>query len=308
MKIVITGATGMIGLALINLLHDEHEIYAIIRPSSSNTNLLKDFQNIKIIECNLNNLKSISNEISEADIFFHLGWNGTTGNINRNDNELQLNNIQYTLDAIELSERLNCKSFVGTGSQAEYGIQNKILNEKTPINPITSYGIAKYAAGKLGKNLSDELNVKFCWARILSVYGPGLNNTMINACIESILNDKPFDTTPGEQKWDYLYSSDCAKALYKIAINGIDGEAYVVGSGKTRTIKEYIIILKNTINPKFKVNFGKLNYSSNQIMYLCADISKLKKDTGFEVETTFEEGIKKTIEWYKKYRGHEKIY
>ena len=300
MKIVITGSTGMIGLALIELLHKEHDIYAIVRPSSSKINLLKDYNNIHIIECDLYNLKNILNNINKADLFFHLGWEGTTGNMNRNANELQLKNIQYTLDAIKIAEKLNCKSFVGAGSQAEYGIQNEKLNENTSINPITSYGIAKYAAGKLGKNLSEELNVKYCWTRILSVYGPGLNNTMINSCIESILNDVPFDTTLGEQKWDYLYSFDCAKALYEIALNGHDGETYVVGSGKTRTIKEYITILKDTINPDYEINFGKLNYSPNQIMYLCADISKLKKDTQFKVETSFEEGIKKTIEWNKK--------
>lgn len=301
MKIIITGSTGMIGLALIELLHKENEIYAIVRPSSSNISLLKDFSNIQIIECDLKNLDNILNIINEADIFFHLGWKGTTGNKNRNANELQLNNIGYTLDAIKLSEKLHCKSFVGAGSQAEYGIQNMILNEETSINPITSYGIAKYAAGKLGKKLSEDLNVKFCWTRILSVYGPGLNNTMINSCIESIMNNEEFNTTPGEQQWDYLYSTDCAKALYKIALNGIDGETYVIGSGETKTIKEYINIIRDNINPKYEINFGKKDYSDNQIMYLCADISKLKEDTGFEVETSFEEGIQKTIEWYKMY-------
>ena len=301
MKIVITGSTGMIGLALIELLHDEHDIYAIVRPSSPKIDLLKEYSNINIIECDLNNLKNILNFINKADVFFHLGWEGTTGNKNRNANELQLQNIQYTLDAIKLAEKLKCKSFVGSGSQAEYGIKNELLNENTSINPITSYGIAKYAAGKLGKNLSEELNVKFCWTRILSVYGPGFNNTMINSCIESIFNNIPFDTTEGEQEWDYLYSLDCAKALYEIALNGHDGETYVLGSGKTRAIKEYITILKETINPDCEINFGKLDYSENQIMYLCADISKLKKDTNFIVETSFEEGISETINWYKKH-------
>lgn len=298
MKIIITGSTGMIGLALIRLLHEKHEIYAIVRPSSSNIPLLEEYSNINIIECDLNNLNQVLDYTTEADIFFHLGWKGTTGNKTRNANELQLKNITYTLDAMKLSEKLNCKSFVGAGSQAEYGIQNEKLNENTPVNPVTSYGIAKYAAGKLGKNLSEELNVKFCWTRILSVYGPGLNHTMINSCIESILKNVPFDTTEGEQEWDYIYSLDCAKALYEIAINGIDGETYVIGSGKTRKIREYINVLKENINPDYEINFGKLDYSPNQIMYLCADISKLKKDTNFKVETTFEKGIKEMIDWY----------
>ncbi len=301
MKVIITGSTGMIGLALIKLLHNQNEIYAVVRPNSSNIDLLNEFDDINIIECDLSNIYKIKDWIDEADLFFHLGWAGTTGKNNRNNIECQIKNIEYTMNALRLSEELKCKSFVGSGSQAEYGIKNEVLNEKTSVNPITGYGIAKYSSGKLGKLLSENLNVKFCWTRILSVYGPGKNNTMINHCIESILKNKEFNTTPGEQEWDYIYSLDCAKALYQIALNGVDGETYVIGSGSTRSIKEYITIIKNYINPDYKINFGKLDYDDNQIMYLCADIKKLEKDTGFVVETEFEEGINYTIEWCKKY-------
>lgn len=129
---------------------------------------LENYDNINIIECDLNNIKSLKDIIEKADIFFHLGWKGTTGK-NRDNSKLQLKNIEYALNALELSEELGCKSFVGAGLQAEYGIPNKKLTEHTCTNPITDYGIAKYTAGKLCENLSKTMNVKFCWTRILSV-------------------------------------------------------------------------------------------------------------------------------------------
>lgn len=299
MKIVITGSTGMIGLALISLFHEKHEIYAIVRPSSSKRNLLKEFNNINIIECDLNNLKSLKSIIKKTDLFFHLGWIGTTGN-ERDDSILQLKNVKYTLDAIQLSEDLQCTSFVGAGSQAEYGIQNKKLNEKTHPNPTTSYGIAKYCAGKLGKNLTKNLKVKFCWTRILSVYGFGETHTLIGSLISSILENRTFNTTHANQTWNYIYSKDCANALYQIAVYGKDGETYLIAGDEERLLKDYITSVRDLINSNYVIGFGKRDYNTNQVMYLTGDISKLKKDTNFKINYSFEEGIKETIEWHKK--------
>lgn len=87
--------------------------------------------------------------------------------------------------------------------------------------------------------------------------------------------------------------------MYLIGEKGKVGEIYCIGSGKVKKLYEYINIIKNQINPKLKIKFGAIPYSKNQVMYLCADISKLEEDTGFKPEISFEEGIKRTIEWYK---------
>lgn len=296
MRFIITGATGMIGIALIDLLKDNHEIIAIVRPNSSKIVNIPLNDNVTIIECDLSNLNNLN--LPQSDVFFHLGWNGTIGNNTRNNVYNQLDNVRYTLDALQLAKKCGCKTFVGAGSQAEYGIKEGSLSPDTSINPQTGYGIAKYTAGKLSKILAKDLGIKHCWTRILSVYGPGDNDsTLISSCINSILENKQFDTTEANQIWDYIYSEDCARAFIKIADKGLDGKVYVIGSGETRYLKEYISLIRDLINPEFKVGFGNREYNPNQVMYLKADISQLIKDTGFEVKTSFEEGIRKTIVW-----------
>ncbi|MDO5851197.1 MAG: NAD(P)-dependent oxidoreductase [Methanobacteriaceae archaeon] len=301
MKAVITGATGMIGSTLINILLKKNiEVIAIIRPNSKKIKNIPKSDKIKIVECDLSNLNSLSTKLPSCNYFFHFGWISPAG-INRNNPELQLKNVQYVLDAVKLAKAIGCESFIGAGSQAEYGLKNEILSKDTSINPVNSYGIAKYTAGKLSRILANDLNIKHVWARVLSVYGPKDNNyTLIMSCIDSILNNKSFDTTKGEQMWDYIYSEDCAKAFYNLAVNGKNGEVYTIGSGKVRPLKKYILTIKNNINPDFNLGIGNLDYSPNQVMYLCADISNLQKDTGFVPEISFEDGIKKTIKWYKK--------
>ena len=97
--------------------------------------------------------------------------------------------------------------------------------------------------------------------------------------------------------WDYLYSEDAARALYLLGQKGRDGRTYCIGSGQARPLREYIEMLRDAINPALPLGIGEVPYGENQVMYLCADISDLTRDTGFVPEVTFEEGIRRTIEY-----------
>lgn len=294
-KAIITGATGMIGVALIKLLLNEnYNIVAIVRPDSKRVNNIPKNDRIKIVECDLSNLNSLNNAFNDCNIFFHFGWVKTRGE-DMDNVEIQLKNVQYTLDAVKLAKSSGCDVFIGAGSQAEYGLSDGKLSANTPVNPFTGYGIAKYSAGKLSRLLASQLNIKHCWGRILSIYGSGDNNTMISSCINTMLKGEVFNTTKGEQIWDYLHCEDCARAFFDIANNGKDGSIYTIGSGKAMPLKNYIETIKNIINPKLEVGYGNIKYSQNQVMYLCADITKLTKDTGFEPKISFKEGIQKIL-------------
>lgn len=299
MKFVITGSTGMIGLTLTKyLISLHHEVIMFVREKTSKASIIPNSPLITVVKCDLDNLSSYSSE-QTADYFIHLGWDKTIGD-GRNDVYIQNQNVKYTLDAIKLAKRMNCKKFIGAGSQAEYGISNEKLSSQTPCNPFTGYGVAKYCASKFSKILCDQLGLEYNWLRILSIYGANDNpNTLISYTINSMMNNQSPDLTLCEQDWDYLYVKDLARAIYLTMLNGVNGKVYPVGSGKTRKLKEYVLILKESLNQNVKVNFGTKPYAPNQVMYLCADIDELIKDTGFIPKYTFEVGIKETIEYYK---------
>ena len=121
-KAIITGASGMIGSALINLLlKEDYEIIAIVRPNSKKIKNIPKSNKVEIVECDLSNLKSLFNRFSDCELFFHFGWAATMGNA-RDNTHLQLKNIEYTLDAVNLAKNSDCKAFIGAGSQAEYGL------------------------------------------------------------------------------------------------------------------------------------------------------------------------------------------
>ena len=140
--------------------------------------------------------------------------------------------------------------------------------------------------------------MKFNWARILSCYGEGDNDyTMVMSAIRAMLRGERMQFTPAEQVWDYIYAEDTAKAFVEIVEKGVDQKAYTVGSGEKRLLKDYIYAIRDAIDPTLDVGIGERDYNPDQVMYLVADTTELVADTGYKPSTTFEDGIKKTIEW-----------
>lgn len=298
-KIILTGATGCVGVNFLKYLSERGiETTALVRPNSLRAETVRGIKNIKIIECDLS-LLSVFESKERFDVFYHFGWE-YTGKEFRNDSYRQNNNIAYTLDAVKLAANLGCKIFIGAGSQAEYGRVQDTITPETPTNPDNTYGAAKLCAYKLSQIYANTLGMKHIWARIFSAYGPyDSPETLISKAITMILRHESPALTNGEQQWDYLYAEDLARALYLLGENGAANTVYCIGSGKTRSIRDYMNILRDGIDPSVPLGFGKVPYSENQVMYLCADIDKLTKDTGFLPEVSFEEGIKRTIEWHR---------
>lgn len=299
---VITGATGMLGLALMRrLIRADFFIYAVVRKSSPRTANIPRLPNIKIIECDLSELAKLKALIEDkCSLFFHLGWEGTYG-ASRNNAALQTENIKFTLDAVRAAYDLGCNTFLMAGSQAEYGRKKDIISPHTPTEPESGYGIAKLCAGQMSRLLCKELKIKHIHCRIFSAYGPydGIN-TMLMCAMQNLLKGKRASFTKGEQLWDYLYCDDAAEALYLAAVKGTNGSIYCVGSGQARPLKAYIQALAaETHAPRQLLGLGDIPYGENQVMYLCADISSLTADTGFMPKYSFEEGIKNTVAWYK---------
>ncbi len=305
MRFIITGPTGAIGHALIEkCLSNGDEILAVCRKGSKRISSLPINHLLHILELNLDDYEAFMQTdlsgIGRYDVLFHFAWNGTTGQ-DRNNTDLQALNVQYSLDAVKLASKLGCHTFIGAGSQAEYGRVEGILKPDTPAFPENGYGIAKLCAGQLTRILCEQMGIKHIWTRILSVYGPyDGEKSMIISALRKMLRGEMVSFTKGEQEWDYLYSSDAAEAMYLLAEKGIHGKIYVLGSGKARELKDYIYMMKTAASSNSVIRLGDIPYSDKQVMYLCGDISDLKEDVGFEPKIEFEEGIHNTIRYLKK--------
>ena len=298
-KAVVNGPLGTVGLALVKcLLEKGIETWAVCYPGDKRIARLPE--GARIVECDMREIASLKQSVSdEMDAFFHLAWMDTIGP-GRNDPRIQTENVRCAVDAVYVAKELGCQVFVGVGSQAEYGrIEGKVTPD-APCFPVNGYGIAKLCAGQITRLACSQLGVRHEWARILSVYGPGDGPlSVIPTILDKLLKGERPALTAGEQQWDFCYSSDAAEALYCMAVSGRDGAVYPVGSGQTKSLREYFEMTRDAVDPKLPLGIGELPYPPGQVMHLQADLTSLKQDTGFEPTVSFEEGILRTAEAYR---------
>lgn len=310
-RIVLIGATGAVGTALLDqCIKYGTEAYVLVRPDSKRMDRIPQAEGIRCISCSMEDMKTLDlRGLPSMDAFYFFSWEGTYGAAARNDLDVQVKNIQYTLDAVRLAERLRCNVFVGAGTQAEYGRVDQILKPDTPCHPENGYGMAKLCAGQMSRIACEKRGIRHVWARILSIYGPrDGDGSMVSCTIRDCINDKTPQFTKGEQLWDYLYSADAGEAFYRMGKSGRDKAVYVLGSGKAKRLREYIEIICKTVNPEVVPVFGTVPYTDQQVMHLQADLSALTADTGFEPKVSFEEGIQYTAAWMKKVIQHGQQY
>ncbi len=300
---VITGATGAIGRALISVcIEAGYEVLAVVHRNSQRASGLNKIDHCQVLRLDLSEYDKAMEEMKKQNItpegcelFFHLAWMAPFGK-DREKLPLQLENVKASLAAVRFAKALGCSTFVGAGSQAEYGRAGGKLSPDTPVFPETGYGVAKLCAGQMTKLACEQTGLKHMWTRILSVYGPhDGKQSLISVAINDMMKNKETSFSPCNQMWDYIYSVDAARALLFAARKGDHGCVYVIGSGEAHPLKEYIQEIAAVTGYKKEIGFGKRPYNDKQVMYLQADVTKLQ-ELGFKPQVSFEEGIRSIIE------------
>ena len=310
-NVVVTGATGFIGFNVLKELYSHGlNIIAIVRPGSSNYNKL-DGYNVKIVECSLENISQLSNILYGLDIdtIYHFAWQGVYGS-DLKDEKVQLKNVEATLALIDVARELNVKTFIGSGSIHETEAIVEMQDDKIITNMGLMYKSAKIAAHYLAKTKAGNYGIRFFWPLITNTYGVGeVSSRLINTIIRNILSGKSLDVSSADQLYDFVYVEDLAKAFYLIGEKGVDGTNYTIGYGKPRVLRDFFEIVEAYSNESSEYEYVKLGYGNlrGEAVYLPVDtfdIRKLQQDTGYSPKISFEEGIKKTIEWIKR-SSHE---
>ena len=294
-SILITGATSMIGVALIEeALANETEVFAIVRNGTSRLSRLPSSPLLHVVFIDsLNEYQSILKDITKSiDVFYHFAWLYTEKQY-RHDPVLQNENISISLKMVEFCKALNCKKFVFAGSQAEYGPRTDKIYATDRVAPVLSYGIAKYAAERLTANLCSHYGIVYACGRIFSVYGKNDNEgTMLNYAISKFKNKENAYFTSGQQKWDYLNEKDAGRAFFLIGDKVNSNFICNVASGISIPLCKYIEMLANLLCAK---KYCVLNQTETQPQGLEADIAELES-LGFKPSIKFEDGIKTMVE------------
>ena len=302
MRVFVTGGTGHIGSAVVReLVRAEHAVAVLLRPTSQPSALSGVLSQLTVIEGDLRNVQSLTPALRQfaPDVTVHLAWFGVTNNL-QNDPRQISENLTGSLDLIELSAAAGARTFVGLGSQAEYGRVDGVLTEDLPLRPLTTYGTVKTAVGLVGERLAVALGLRFVWLRLLATYGPFDDpRHLIPFVIDQYLTGRIPELTPGEQVWDYLYVDDAVRALMSVVQSQQASGVYNLASGTGRSVASIVTQIRDLVNPALPLGLGLRAYAENQIMHLRGDISRLTASTGWKPTTSFAAGLDETLVWHR---------
>lgn len=297
-SVVISGANGFIGSHLVNSFVEKGvSVVAIDLPGCNNH--LTNHPLVQFFPCKMEDLDQFPQISPAPDVFYHLAWKGVSPQY-RDDCATQNENISYCLNAVRLAARLGARKFILPGSTMEYMYTAGPINGNASPTPQNAYGASKIACRFLSRALCEQLGVPFIYTVLTSLYGVGReDNNVLFYVIRSLLEGKRPSLTRLEQKWDFINVDDAIRALTLIGESGRNDAFYAIGNGENRPLSEYVMTVRNLIDPQAPLGIGEIPYKTAQLPHSTIDLTALRRDTGFAPSISFEEGIAQVISYYR---------
>lgn len=308
MKIVATGATSFVGSGAVKaLLERGHKVYAVLRKGSSKADRLLINgampENLVILEEDLGSLERLAEQIPEpCDVFLHMGWKGA-GSDSRSAAAIQEENAKDSLNAVQAAKALGCRRFVFTGSQAEYGVHDALMNEETGCRPTSPYGEAKLKVRIEAEALCRKLSMDYGHARIFSTYGIGDHPwSLLSTCVNTFLSGGVMEMGACTQEWNFMYIDDAGRAVamlceYQKSLME-QGCVYNLGGpmDETGPLKHFVETVYEMCGRKGSCVYGVRKPNAEGVVNLIPDLTKMKRVIGWEPRVRFRDGMARVIE------------
>lgn len=304
MRVLLTGATGFLGShVLARLRAADTPVAVLLRPGSDAWRVQELLPGVVQIHGDLGNLRPIEDKVKEfaPTTIIHLAWHGVSNRL-RNDPTQFDRNLPCVSALVQLARRVGCQTWIGLGSQAEYGPCDHPITEDTPTCPTSLYGTAKLCAGLIARDLCAQYGIRFVWLRLFSAYGPKDDpGWLIPSVILKLLRGECPPLTEGIQKWDYLHATDVAEAVYVAAARDIR-VVFNLGSGQAVTVRSIAERIRDLIDPSLPLGVGQVPYRADQVMHLQTDITRFQSATGWLPRVSLDDGLKETVSWFRENR------
>lgn len=215
-------------------------------------------------------------------------------------------NVYGTLNLLMAAKEAGVKRVVYASSSSAYGDAKRFPQKETDLPvPISPYGVSKLAAENYCVTFAKTFGLETVSLRYFNVFGPRQNpESKYSAAIPAILvkminKEAPIAEWDGKQSRDFTYVANVVEAnLRACIVPNISGEVFNIACGSTTSILDIIKEANKILDLKLKPEYGPKRPGDVRKTY--ADITKMKNLLGVKKIINFEEGLKKTIDWFKK--------
>ncbi|HEY6420949.1 MAG TPA: SDR family NAD(P)-dependent oxidoreductase [Candidatus Binataceae bacterium] len=306
-KVLVTGGSGFIGHHLVRrLLADGASVGVIVRYGNvmKNERLRSIWDRISIFEADVRNRGALEAVRAFApQIVFHLAaYNHVGASFLQVEECFDVNakGTANVVDTFTTAEKIVCIS-----TSEVYGMQREVpFVETMGPEPISPYAITKFA-GELYCRLKQRENSgpSIVILRPFNAFGPYQSSkAVIPELIMNCLLGRPVQTTEGKQTREFNYVGDLVDGMIRAAQHAERIEGPInLGCGHDINISDLVMKIAKLTASKSKIEVGALRYRPTEIWRMYCDNSRATRELGWQPETTIDEGLRLSVEWFRRY-------
>ena len=305
-RILVTGGAGFIGSHITKrLVNMGASVSVVVKYKSviDNIRLSAVWDDIVVIEADLRNIDSMRQFKDKGyDIIFHLAAYNHVGDSFLHVNEALMSNVIATANLLEFAPEYG--RFIYTSTSEIYGCQDSVpFHEDLTPSPISPYAIGKYAGELYARMKLHQTKRQIVCIRPFNVFGPYQSDrAIIPELIIKSLRNEPVETTEGNQSREFNYIDNIVDAFIATAqMDPPPKEVINIGSQEEATIRDLVKKIHKLSGSKSELRIGSLPYRPTEIWKMCSDNTRAERILGWKPKVSFDEGLKRTIEWFRRY-------
>jgi CDP-glucose 4,6-dehydratase len=313
-SVFVTGAYGLLGSWLVKaLLHRGARVTVLKRDAVAASALVSEGiePQVNVVHGEVTDAPLIERAIGEyeVDSVFHLAAQAIVGVANRSPVSTFEANIRGTWVVLDACRRAGVKRTIVASSDKAYGAHDELpYRESFPLQPSFPYDVSKAAADLLARSYWHTFGLPVAVTRFANLYGGGdlnLSRLVPDAVLAAIKGRRPVIRSDGTPERDFLYVEDAVEAYLAICDLLDDGrgagEAFNAGSGAPRPVLEVVELVCALAGTGVTPDVRGSGTPAGEISRQWVDASKLCALTGWTPRTPLEEGLQRSIAWYRRH-------
>jgi nucleoside-diphosphate-sugar epimerase len=307
MRFVVTGGAGFIGSNTVDeLVHRGHSVVVLDDLSSGKEDNLAEIRNkITFIKGSITDIEVVRKAMHEAEYVLHLAARTSVPRSVKDPIETNRTNIDGTLNVLIAARDAKVKRVVFAASSSAYGETPTLPKVETmEPQPISPYGVTKYVGELYAQTFGRCYGLENVSLRYFNIFGPRqdpgspYSGVLAKFCSAFLEDAQPVIFGDGEQTRDFTYVENAVQAnLLACEAPTVSGRVFNIGVGARFSLNQTVALLNQISGKNLEVKYDPAR--EGDIRDSQADIAQAREFLGYEPQVGFEEGLRRTFEWYR---------
>src|ERR1700720_4798202 len=307
MRYLVTGGAGFIGSNTVDeLVRRGHSVVVLDDLTSGKEDNLAEIRNkITFIKGSITDIEVVRKAVHEAEFVLHLAARTSVPKSVKDPIETNRINIDGTLNVLVAARDAKVKRVVFAASSSAYGETPTLPKvEKMEPQPISPYGVTKYVGELYAQTFGRCYGLENVSLRYFNIFGPRqdpsspYSGVLAKFCTAALEETQPIIFGDGEQTRDFTYVENAVQAnVLAFEAPNVSGRVFNVGVGGRFSLNQTVALLNKIAGKSLESKYEPAR--DGDIRDSQADISRAREFLGYEPAVAFEEGLRRTFDWYR---------